>query len=138
MISICLTKFVKNSPWGDVVADAFFKALSSYKNEISVEIIEGYPKKKYNIIILVGVRSIVKRNLDPKKILPFCDKLIDMGDSAMDPRKNHEDLYFYLRTRRVKARNPTSLNKNYLRLSFLFYSKYILFLSYISLCQLEL
>ena len=37
MISICLTKFVKNSPWGDVVADAFFKALSSYKNEISVE-----------------------------------------------------------------------------------------------------
>ena len=95
MISICLTKFVKNSPWGDVVADAFFKALSSYKNEISVERIEGYPKKKYNIIILVGIRSIVKRNLDPKKILPFCDKLIDMGDNAMDPRKNHEDLYFY-------------------------------------------
>lgn len=87
MISICLAKFVKNSPWGDVIADAFFKALSSYKNEISVEIIEDYPKKKYNIIILVGVRSIVKRNLDPNKILSFCDKLIDMGDSAMDPRK---------------------------------------------------
>lgn len=87
MISICLTKFVKNTPWGDVVADAFLKALYSYKNGISGEIIQGYPKKKYYVIILVGVRSIVKINLDPKKILPFCDKLIDMGDSAFDPQK---------------------------------------------------
>ena len=95
MISICLAKFVTNSPWGNVMTDNFSKALASYKNKISVDIIEGYPIKKYDVIIMIGIRSIVKKGLDPKKILPFCNKLIDMGDSAMDPRKNYEHLYFY-------------------------------------------
>ena len=53
------------------------------------------PKKKYDLIILIGIRSIIKRKLDPKRILPFCKKLIDMGDSALDPRKNFEDVYLY-------------------------------------------
>ncbi len=94
MITICLTQFTKG-PWVKVMTEAFCKALSFYKDKFLVDVIEGYPKKKYDIIILVGIRSIVKRGLDPNKILPYCNKLIDMGDSSMDQRKNYEDLYFY-------------------------------------------
>ena len=72
-------------------------------DEIYVDIIDGYPKKKYDIIIIIGIRSIVKRGLDPEKILPFCNKLIDMGDNAMDPRKNFEDLYFYFVPSKTKS-----------------------------------
>lgn len=110
MISVCLIQFVSNSPWGKVVTNAFSKALLSFKNEFTVEIIEGYPQKKYDIIILIGIRSIVKRNLDPQKILPYCNKLIDMGDSGMDPRKNFEDLYFYF------VPSKTKLHKHYVYL----------------------
>jgi len=94
VIEICLTSFT-NGPWIKVVTNAFYKALSSYKKDFKIDIINDYPKKKYEIIILVGIRSIVKRNLDPNKILPYCNKLIDVGDSGLDPRRNYEDLYFY-------------------------------------------
>ena len=94
MIQICLTKFT-NGPWEEITIKAFNKALTYYKNKFEIDIIKGYPQKKYDIIILVGIRSIVKRKLDPNKILPYCKKLVDMGDSGMDPRNNFEDLYFY-------------------------------------------
>jgi len=94
MIKICLTKFT-NGPWEKITTRAFNKALSCYKNKFEIDIIKGYPQKNYDIIILVGIRSIVKRKLDPNKILPYCKKLVDMGDSGMDPRTNFEDLYFY-------------------------------------------
>ena len=93
MINICLTKFT-NDPWSKMMMEGFFLALNDYKS-FKVEKIFGYPQKKYDVIVLVGIRSIVKRNLDKNKILPFCTKLIDMGDSAMDPRRNFEDIYFY-------------------------------------------
>ena len=93
MINICLTKFT-NDPWSKMMMEGFLLALNDYKR-FKVEKIFGYPQKKYDVIILVGIRSIVKRNLDKNKILPFCTKLIDMGDSAMDPRRNFEDIYFY-------------------------------------------
>ena len=101
MITICLTQFTKG-PWVKVMTEAFCKALSFYKDKFLVDVIEGYPKKKYDIIILVGIRSIVKRGLDPNKILPYCNKLIDMGDSSMDQRKNYEDLYFYFLPSKTK------------------------------------
>ena len=94
MIEICLTTFT-DGPWTKVITNAFYKALSFYKTEFKIDIIIGYPKKKYDIIIIIGIRPIVKRNLDPNKILPYCNKLIDMGDSGLDPRRNYEDLYFY-------------------------------------------
>ena len=94
MINICLTKFT-NDPWSSMIMEGFFEALNNEKKLYSVEKIFGYPQKKYDLLILIGIRSIVKRNLNEEKILPFCNKLIDMGDSAMDPRRNFEDAYFY-------------------------------------------
>jgi len=94
MINICLTKFTED-PWSNVIMKGFKDALSSMKTFCNVEEIYGYPKKKYDLLILVGIRSIVKRNLDKSKIIPFCDKLIDMGDDAMDSRRNYEDIYLY-------------------------------------------
>ena len=94
MITICLTKFTKD-PWSKIIMQGFVKALKNYDSFCSVEEIYGYPKKKYDLIILIGIRSIVKRNLDKSKIIPFCKKLIDMGDDAMDPRRNYEDIYLY-------------------------------------------
>lgn len=94
MINICLTKFT-NDPWSSMIMEGFFEALNNEKKLYSVEKIFGYPQKKYDLLILIGIRSIVKRNLNKEKILPFCNKLIDMGDSALDPRRNFEDAYFY-------------------------------------------
>lgn len=94
MISICLTRFLKD-PWSQVMMKGFLKALKKHEKLYKVEEIFGYPNKKYDLIVLIGIRSIVKRNLDKNKILPYCEKLIDMGDSSMDPRKNEEDIYFY-------------------------------------------
>ena len=94
MITICLAQFTEG-PWVKVTTNVFNKALSFYKNDFKTEIIFGYPQKNYDIIILMGIRPIVKLKLDIHKILPFCKKLIDMGDSSMDPRTNYEDLYFY-------------------------------------------
>ena len=92
MISICLTRFLKD-PWSQVIMKGFLKALKNHKL-YKVEEIFGYPNKKYDLIVLIGIRSIVKRNLDKNKILPYCDKLIDMGDSSMDPRRN-EKIYIF-------------------------------------------
>ena len=94
MITICLAQFT-DGPWVKVTTNVFQKALSFYKSEFKTDVIFGYPKKNYDIIILMGIRAIVKQNLDTNKIRPFCKKLIDMGDSSMDPRSNSEDLYFY-------------------------------------------
>ena len=94
MISICLTKF-NNKPWEKVIMKGFKDALSTMKSFCTVEEIYGYPQKKYDILILVGVRLITKLNLDKNKIIPFCDKVIEMGDHSMDVRKTFEDAYFY-------------------------------------------
>ena len=118
MINICLTKFT-NDPWSSIIMEGFFEALNNEKKLYTVEKIFGYPQKKYDLLILIGIRSIVKRNLDKEKILPFCSKLIDMGDSAMDPRKNFEDAYFYFIPSKKKLFNhyhylPKFLMEKYL------------------------
>ena len=60
----------------------------------NVEEIYGYPEKNYDIL-LIGIRPIVKLNLDHSKIRPYCKYLVDMGDHAMDPRRSCEDAYLY-------------------------------------------
>ena len=94
MIKICLTKFT-NDPWSTVIMKGFIRALKELDTFCTVEEIFGYPTKYYDLIILVGIRSIVKRNLNKSKITNFCKKIIDMGDDSMDPRRNCEDIYFY-------------------------------------------
>ena len=70
MITICLTRFT-DGPYVHVLMDAFYKALSAYKSKFKIFKKFGYPEAKYDLIVLIGIRSIVKRNLDPKRILPF-------------------------------------------------------------------
>ena len=94
MITICLTKF-NNKPWENLMMKGFKDALSSMKSFCNVEEIYGYPKKNYDVIILIGIRLIYKLNLDKNKIVPFCKKIIELGDNSMDPRRTYEDAYFY-------------------------------------------
>lgn len=104
MITICLAQFTEG-PWVKVTTNVFKKALLFFNKEFETEVIFGYPKKNYDIIILMGIRPIIKRNLDANKILPYCKKLIDMGDSSMDPRRNYEHLYFYFLKSNKKLHN---------------------------------
>jgi len=123
MLTICLAQFTEG-PWVKVTTNVFNKALSFYKNDFKTEIIFGYPQKNYDIIILMGIRPIVKQKLDTHKILPFCKKLIDMGDSSMDPRTNYEDLYFYfLKSNKKLHKHYTYLPKPIIT-EYLFPDKY--------------
>ena len=63
MISVCLTKFT-NDPWSNVIIKEFYKTLSNKKNVCKVKEIFGYSQKKYDVIILIGIRSVLKRQLD--------------------------------------------------------------------------
>ena len=56
MISICLTKF-KEGSWSNLMMQAFKNALNNEKEFCRVEEIFGYPKKHYDLIILVGINA---------------------------------------------------------------------------------
>mgnify|MGYP001326264656 CR=1 FL=1 len=56
---------------------------------------KDYPKKQFDILILVGIRSIFKRKLDINRLRKHAKILIEIGDSGLDPRKTCEDYYFY-------------------------------------------
>ena len=75
MISICLTRFLKD-PWSQVMMKGFLKALKKHEKLYKVEEIFGYPNKKYDLIVLIGIRSIVKRNLDKNNILLLLEKFV--------------------------------------------------------------
>ena len=64
MIQICLTKFT-NGPWEEMTIKAFNKALSYYKNKFEIDIIKGYPQKKYDIIINSAAIIKTKNNKFP-------------------------------------------------------------------------
>ena len=93
MFNIGLTEFIK-TPWTARIRDVMFNALSVNKN-IKCEKIQNYPKKNYDILILVGIRSISKANLDIERLRKNVKILIEIGDSGIDPRKTYEDYYFY-------------------------------------------
>ena len=93
MFKIGLTEFTK-TPWTARIRDVMFNALSVNK-KIKCEKIQNYPKKNYDILILVGIRSITKANLDIERLRKNVKILIEIGDSGIDPRKTSEDYYFY-------------------------------------------
>jgi len=93
MFNIGLTEFIK-TPWTARIRDVMFNALSVNKN-IKCEKIHNYPKKNYDILILVGIRSLSKANLDIERLRKNVKILIEIGDSGIDPRKTYEDYYFY-------------------------------------------
>tara|TARA_B100000886_G_scaffold311070_1_gene246222 strand:+ start:248 stop:1153 length:906 start_codon:yes stop_codon:yes gene_type:complete len=93
MFNIGLTEFIK-TPWTARIRDVMFNALNVNKN-IKCEKIHNYPKKNYDILILVGIRSLSKANLDIERLRKNVKILIEIGDSGIDPRKTYEDYYFY-------------------------------------------
>ena len=66
-ITICLTRFL-DDPWSKTIMEGMIKALKSNKKVFHVEEIFGYPNKNYDLIILVGTRSIIKRKLNPRRL----------------------------------------------------------------------
>ena len=95
MIKIALIKFV-DGPWDRMIQDIFYKVLVN-EGSYNVTKLHDYPKNNdfFDLIILCGIRSIIKNNLDAKRLKNSCKYLADMGDSSLDPRTNVEDLYFY-------------------------------------------
>jgi hypothetical protein len=95
MKKIALIKFV-DGPWDRMIQDIFYKVLVN-EGSYNVTKLHDYPKNNdfFDLIILCGIRSIIKNNLDAKRLKNSCKYLADMGDSGLDPRTNVEDLYFY-------------------------------------------
>jgi hypothetical protein len=85
-----------DGPWDRMIQNIFYKVLTS-ESSYNVIKLNNYPDNNdfFDLIILCGVRSIIKNNLDAKKLKKSCKYLADMGDSGLDPRTNIEDLYFY-------------------------------------------
>ena len=95
MKKIALIKFV-DGPWDRMIQDIFYKVLIN-EGSYNVTKLNDYPDSNdfFDLIILCGIRSIVKNNLDAKRLKSSCKYLADMGDSGLDSRTNVEDLYFY-------------------------------------------
>ena len=94
MKKIALIKFV-DGPWDKMIQDIFYKVLIE-EGSYDVSKIDGYPKNNdfFDLIILCGIRSVIKNNLDAKRLKNSCKYLADMGDSGLDPRTNVEDYIF--------------------------------------------
>ncbi len=95
MKKIALIKFV-DGPWDRMIQDIFYKVLIN-EGSYNVTKLHDYPKNNdfFDLIILCGIRSVIKNNLDAKRLKSSCKYLADMGDSGLDSRTGVEDLYFY-------------------------------------------
>ena len=89
MFNVGLTEFVQ-TPWTARIRDTMYNALTPNKR-IKCEKILNYPKKKYDILILVGIRSIFKRSLDIDRLRKNVKIIIEIGDSGLDNRRTYED-----------------------------------------------
>jgi hypothetical protein len=117
MFNIGLTEFVQ-TPWTERIREAMFNALSTSEN-ICCEKILNYPKKNYDILILVGIRSISKRNLDVHELKKCAKILVEVGDDGIGFQRNGEDYYFYfLPTKQPSFEHyiylPKFVDENYL------------------------
>lgn len=101
MFNIALTEFVQ-TPWTVRIRNAMFNALSEKKN-IKCEIIKNYPRKNYDILILVGIRSISKKKLDTSLIRERAKIIIEIGDDGIGLERYGEDYYFYF----IPTKNPS-------------------------------
>ena len=93
MFNIGLTEFGK-TPWTTRIKETMFNALIENKN-LKCEKLLNYPNKKYDILILCGIRSITKKKLDVNLLRKFSRILIEIGDDGIDGQRTHEDYFFY-------------------------------------------
>jgi len=93
MFNIGLTEFIQ-TPWTARIKEAMFIALSENKN-IRCDKIFNYPKKNYDILILVGIRSISKKKLDVSLLKKNAKILIEVSDDGIGFERHGEDYCFY-------------------------------------------
>ena len=94
MFNIALSTFT-TTPWNERIRDVMYNALKKNKN-FYCEKIFNYPEEKnYDILILCGIRVIHKKKLDINRLRKRARIIIEIGDDGMDPRRTHEDFYFY-------------------------------------------
>ena len=117
MFNIGLTEFGK-TPWTTRIKETMFNALIDNKN-VKCEKLLNYPNKKYDILILCGIRSITKKKLDVNLLRKFSRILIEIGDDGIDGQRTHEDYFFYfVPTKKPLFEHylylPKFVNENYL------------------------
>ena len=100
MVNIGLTVF-SPSPWNKRVRDVMFNALDGIF-DIECEKIDNYPKKKFDILILCGIRVISKNKLDISLLRKNAKIIIEIGDDGIDSQTTCEDYYFYF----IPTKNP--------------------------------
>ncbi len=93
MFNIGLSVFTP-SPWNDRIRDVMFNALNE-NDKVHCEKINNYPEKKFDILILCGIRVISKKKLDINRLRQNAKILIEIGDDGIDPARTFEDYYFY-------------------------------------------
>lgn len=95
MFDVCIANFV-HGPWDIRLRDEIFQTFVNYKKiKFNIDKIDGYPKKKYDLIFLPGIRLIKKKHLDIKLLRKFCRYIVEFGDYSGDERDGGADLYFY-------------------------------------------
>jgi len=93
MKTVALCAFI-DRPWERLMVKALERSLhESY--DVSTH--HGYPPKNkhYDLLFLVGIRPVIKLNLDAVRLRSAANIIIDFGDISSDSRQNIEDLYFY-------------------------------------------
>jgi hypothetical protein len=94
MKKIALLQF-DNDPWTKILKIALEETL---KNNYEITFLkDAYPKKndKFTFIFMLGIRPIIKKNLDGLRIKKQTRFLIEFGDYSHDQRTSVEDCYFY-------------------------------------------
>ena len=94
MYRVCISEFV-STPWNDRLKNIICKGFEKESEKFIIEVVEGYPRKNYDIIFLCGIRVLTKRNVDISKLKKFCKYIVEFGDDVDDPRDVGADLYFY-------------------------------------------
>ena len=92
-MKICLTRFNEDA-WTQHIQYIFDQAL---KNQFKTEVIIGYPSndKNYDLIIICGIRGLIKDKVDLVKIKKQTRYIFDMADYISDKRTSIEDITFY-------------------------------------------
>ena len=93
-MKVCLSDFASTA-WTIRLRNTIKKSLETQPNRFSVDVVEGLPQKKYDILFLCGIRSIAKKNLNIVKLKYLSKYIIEFGDNIDDPRDKGADLYFF-------------------------------------------
>jgi len=104
-MKICVTKFNQDA-WTLHAHKLFTDALKKSNFFNKVDSLNGYPDKNnfYDIIIVCGIRSLFKDQVDLIRLKKNAAYICDMSDFDQDKRSTIEDLTFFF----VPSKSPSS------------------------------